>query len=143
MLEMVLTYIHNWFERETVIGEWTIEGGRIDLPHVQEGQFYRIKGSVFNDGLHRHPDGYLRDETFRGGISALVIPRSLLELVDEIAEWQAKYGEAEQSPYVSESFENYSYSKGTVAGASSNSDLTSGWQREFKGRLIPYRKIED
>lgn len=139
MLEQVLIHIHNRFERESVIGNWTIEGGSIELPHVQEGQYFWIVGSVFNDGLHKYPCDDLVDETFYGCVWSLVIPRELVELATEIEEWQEKYGEKVSGPYTSESFADYSYSKDT--GSASDGDLTSGWQRAFRSRLIPYRKL--
>lgn len=140
MLEKVLTYIHNWYERDVQAGTWRIEGGTLDLQHVQPGQFYRICGSVFNDGLHQHPADDLTDEEFKGAVWALAIPPALLELVGEIEEWQAANGSAAESPFASESFENYSYTKGSAAGSSS-ADPSNGWQRHFMARLVPYRKL--
>lgn len=141
MLQKVLTFIHNWFERDVIAGQWQITGGTLELPHVQEGQYYRIVGSVFNDGLHQYPSDDLKDETFRGGVWALAIPPDLIALAKEIEEWESKYGEATAGPYASESFGGYSYSlAGSVAGGGSE-DPTNGWQRQFSARLIPYRKI--
>lgn len=54
MLEEVLLHIHNWFVVASHEGRWKIEGGALDLPFLQEGQYYRIVGSVFNDGLHKY-----------------------------------------------------------------------------------------
>lgn len=141
MLEKVLTYIHNWFECSLRVDEWEIKDGCLDLPHVQDGQYFRIVGSVFNDGLHQQPVDDLVDETFIGGVYALAIPKAFLDLVEEIKEWDAKYGEGAASPYSSESFENYSYSKASASSAGGSSDPSNGWQREFRSRLIPYRKI--
>lgn len=139
MLEQILVYIHNWFERQMRVAQWTIEGGSINLPHVQDGQYFRIVGSTFNDGLHQYPCDDLTDETFVGGVWALVIPHELVELSEEIKDWQEKYGEKAEGPYTSESFGGYSYSKDS--GDSQTGDLTTGWQRAFRSRLIPYRKL--
>lgn len=139
MLEQVLVHIHNWFERDYVWSEWKIEGGALDLPHVQEGQYFRITGSVFNDGLHQYPAKDLKDEIFTGSIYGLAIPKSVIDLAYEIKEWQDKNGSAADSPFSSESFENYSYSK--ASNASNSGDSLSGWQKAFSGRLNPYRKL--
>lgn len=138
MLEKVLVHIHNWFERDKASGTWVIEDGSIDIHGIQEGQYFRIIGSVFNDGLHQYPASELTDETFKGSIWGLAIPKDLLSLVDEISEWQEKY-EGADSPFASESFGGYSYSKGSEP--SSADDPLNGWQRHFASRLNPYRKL--
>lgn len=62
MLEQVLTHIHNWFRVRDGAngihpGKYIIQDGGIALPFLQDGQYFRICGSVFNDGLHRYgPD---------------------------------------------------------------------------------------
>lgn len=142
MLEQVLTHIHNWFQIEIYHGEYTIEGGSIALPFLKNGQYFRICGSLFNDGLHRYgPDmEYLEDETFTGSIWALAVPKSVVEISEEIAEWQEKYGTVLKSPYTSESFGGYSYTKSSGAGDSSGSD---GWHVAFRARLNPYRKLRE
>ena len=138
MLEQILTYIHNWFEQDVCTTEWKIEDGCLDLPHVQDGQYFRIVGSVFNDGLHQAPATDLHDETFKGAVWALAIPPTILKLSEEIEAWMEKHGEAAQSPYSSESFGGYSYSKDGANGAA---DGLTGWQKAFNVRLIPYRKL--
>ena len=142
MLEQVLLYIHNWFVRQTTSGVFTIDGGTINTPSgfVQDGQYFRIKGSVFNDGLHQWPPSDLTDETFEGYVQALAIPKQVIDLATEIEEWQEKYGDIVSGPYQSESFANYSYSKGSYSGADGSSDGPS-WQSVFKSRMNPWRKI--
>ena len=113
MLNEILQYLHNWFsdpvERRT--GTWTIENGTLDLPFLAEGQYFRIVGSVLNDGVYQYPATDLADETFDGAIWPLRIPLDLLSLVSDIEDWQSKYGAAVAAPYQSESFGGYSYSK--------------------------------
>lgn len=142
MLEEVLTHLHNWFQREIYSGEYTIENGRIELPFLQEGQYFRILGSTFSDGLHRYGPGMelLRDETFEGAVWALAVPKAVEELAEEIGAWRGKYGEVLDSPYTSESFGGYSYSKASGAGDSTGS---GGWQGAFRARLNPYRKLRE
>ena len=139
MLEQVLMNIRNWFTVDGGIysGTFTIEDGGITLPFLANGQYFRICGSVFNDGLHQYPEDDLVDETFNGTIWALAIPPAVVDLADEISKWQEKNGEASVSPYQSESFGGYSYSKAT--DAETGGAVT--WQSAFKKQLSAWRKI--
>lgn len=147
-LEDILYHIHNWFER-SVIGAkgCVIESGELPASisaQISEGQWYRIEGSMLNDGLHRHPDLSLVDETFDGKVSLLAIPKPLIRLaqrvqdyIDQTAEGNEK---ARRSPYQSESFGGYSYSLKSGSGSNSASGGLSGWQSEFAGELNAWRK---
>lgn len=139
MLEQVLMNIRNWFTVDGGIhsGTFTIKDGGITLPFLADGQYFRICGSVFNDGLHQYNVLDLTDEKFTGTIWALAIPKSVIELADEIQKWQEKNGEASVSPYQSESFGGYSYSKAT--DAETGGAVT--WQSAFKQQLSAWRKI--
>ena len=139
MLEQVLMNIRNWFPVKGGIhsGTFTIKDGGITLPFLANGQYFRICGSVFNDGLHQYPEDDLVDETFNGTIWALAIPKAVIELADEIGKWQEKNGEAASSPFSSESFGGYSYSKAT--DAETGGAVT--WQSAFKQQLSAYRKL--
>ena len=139
MLEQVLMNIRNWFTVDGGIhsGTFTIEDGGITLPFLANGQYFRIIGSVFNDGLHKYPAADLVDEEFSGAIWALAIPKAVIELADEIQKWQEKNGESSTSPYQSESFGGYSYSKAT--DAETGGAVT--WQSAFKKQLSAWRKI--
>ena len=139
MLEQVLMNIRRWFPVEGGIhsGTFTIKDGGVTLPFLADGQYFRICGSVFNDGLHQYNVLDLTDETFTGTIWALAIPKSVIELADEIQKWQEKNGEASVSPYQSESFGGYSYSKAT--DAETGGAVT--WQSAFKQQLSAWRKI--
>lgn len=147
MLEQVLTEIHNWFRvRDSVdgihSGKYTIENGGITLPFLRDGQYFRILGSVYNDGLHQYGPAMevLRDEQFDGAVWALAVPESVVKLAGEIAAWQDKYGAVVDSPYTSESFGGYSYSKASGAGDSAGS---GGWQGAFRARLNQWRKLRE
>lgn len=139
MLEQVLMNIRNWFTVEGGIhsGTFSIKGGGITLPFLVDGQYFRIIGSVFNDGLHQYPAADLVDEEFSGAIWALAIPPAVVDLADEIQKWQAKNGEVASSPFSSESFGGYSYSKAT--DAETGGAVT--WQSAFKRQLSAWRKI--
>ena len=143
MLENVLSHLKNWFLVPDGVhsGTFTILNGYFELPFMQDGQYYRICGSVFNDGLHKYGDAsdILTDEEFTGTIWALAIPKAVIDLAEEIEEWQKKNGEASQSPFTSESFGGYSYSKATdsVTGAPAT------WQTVFRPQLNQWRKARE
>ena len=139
MLEAVLRHLKNWFLVPGGVhhGIYTIEGGSITLPFLQKGQYFRIIGSVFNDGVYRYNGQHeLKDEEFDGTIWVLAIPDALLHIAEEIEAWQTKYGAAVSGPYQSESFQGYSY---TLKGGDNANGAT--WQSVFASRLNPWRKL--
>lgn len=138
MLEQVLDYIHNYFVRKVVRGSFTITDGKINV-ELLDGQYFKIVGSVFNDGVHNTYDN-LTDEEFRGEVWAMGVPNAILEIANEIDDWMDKYGAAINSPYQSESFGGYSYSKAS-AGGNGNSGGTASWQEVFGRRLNQWRKV--
>lgn len=137
MLEQILMHLNNWFLVPDGVHEGTyeIKDGSIVLPFLASGQYFRICGSVFNDGLHQYTAEDLIDETFTGSVWALAIPRQLVTMSDDIKDWTEKN---RPSAYTSESFGGYSYSKAT---GSSGAPL--GWQDVFRTQLNPYRKIRE
>ena len=136
MLEQVLRHLNNWFLVEIHEGTFTVENGSITLPFLLTNQYFRIVGSVFNDGLHQYPAVDLTDETFTGSVWALAVPQAVIELAAEIEAWETKNGEAASGIYQSESFGGYQYSKQT---ASDGGQLTV-WS-VFRKRLNQWRKL--
>ena len=132
MIDAICASLRNYFVVEIVHGEYTVTDGGITLPFLAAGQFFRVVGSVFCDGVYRYGDALPADETFDGAIWAMAIPPTLEELAAEIEEWKQKNAEAINSPYQSESFGGYSYTKG--------SDSAS-WQGVFAKRLNRWRKL--
>lgn len=142
MLTELCQELRNWFDRERHVGTFTITGGNITADFLQEGQYFRIMGSIFSDGVHKYPAAGLPDETFEGAVWALAIPQAVIKLAQEIQAWQTKYGGADgvaTSPFASESFGGYSYTKGS--SASSAGAQTSTWQSVYKSRLNAWRKL--
>ena len=139
MLEQVLMHLKNWFLVPGGIheGTYTIEDGGITLPFLENGQYFRICGSVFNDGLHQYPASDLKEETFDGTVWALAVPQAVIDLALEIEAWETKNGDAARSPFAAESFGGYSYSKAT--GSASGGAVT--WQSAFRGRMNAWRKL--
>jgi len=134
-----LTYLNNWFivPGGVYLGMHLIKDGTLSVPFLRDGQYFRVLGSVFNDGLHQHPADDLIDEEFTGAVWALAVPKTVVSLSEEIGKWQEKYGTMVSSPFTSESFGPYSYSK------SSGADGSGGWQSAFASQLAPWRKIHE
>ena len=149
MLTAICQYLKNWFNRKPdgsdypkYEGTFTIQGGVIDL-ELESGQYFRVMGSLFNDGVHKAGDtnDVLTDETFTGAVWFMGIPPEVVQLATDISQWQEKYGGIDSealSPYASESFGGYSYSKGG-GGASCGSNVC--WQDVYGGRLQKYRRL--
>lgn len=132
--------LKNWFCKEQDIheGTYTIENGTLSLPFLIAGQYFRVAGSVLNDGVYKYDNELsLNDETFTGAIWAMKIPPSFLELADEIDAWIQKNGEIATSPLQSESWGGYSYSM--KAGAGDTGAVS--WKSVFGSSLNRWRKL--
>lgn len=139
MLEEILDFIHNYFIREVYRGTFKIESGILNVDFLQENQYFKIQGSIFNDGVHQYSDFSLVDEEFTGEIWAMAVPMAVIKLSDEIEAYVKEYGSKLDSPYQSESFGGYSYSKGS--GIDSHGNDINSWQSKFSSRLNHWRKI--
>lgn len=146
MLSELCRELRNWFDIDRQFGDFTIENGSIVAFNGDEpltNQYIRIVGSVFNDGVYKYPVSGLQDETFNGAVWFLAIPAEVISLSQDIDEWKAKYAgvdSAAMSPFNSESFGGYSYSKS--GGGSSDGATNAGtWQGAFASRLNMWRKI--
>lgn len=154
MLTELCQYLKNWFELDQMSGEVTITDGTItvvsdsllyggSVPTIQTGQYIHIEGSVFNNGVYQYGEDALTNETFEGTVWLMGIPKAVIDLDAEITAWRQKYeaiSSPAMSPFNSESFKGYSYSKSTVSGGS-GSESALGWQNVFGPRLAPWRKI--
>lgn len=154
MLTELCQYLKNWFELDQLSGKVTITDGNItvvsdsllyggSVPTIQTGQYIHIEGSVFNNGVYQYGEDALTNETFEGTVWLMGIPQAVIDLDAEITAWRDKYesiSSPAMSPFNSESFKGYSYSKSTVSGGS-GSESALGWQNVFGPRLAPWRKI--
>lgn len=131
MFETICAHIHNDFEVSRAAGRFVIAGGTLPLEDMAAGEYFRIIGSRFNDGVYRYPAEGLPDEAFDGAVARLRPPRAFLKLVAEIEAWRAKYGGAAEGPYQSES----------VIGVYSYTRDGAGWQKVFAGRLDEWRRL--
>ena len=148
MLDEICAYLKNWFDRDLpkYVGSSKIENGQIAFSGggmgIQHGQYYRVMGSVFNDGVWRYGIDSLIDEEFEGAVWLMAVPQSLISIADSISEWQDRYGGTDtqnMSPFSSESFGGYSYQKSQ--GGASDGSVGVSWQSVFATRLKRWKKL--
>ena len=147
MLDEILAYLKNYFVIDTLYGKFVIEDGIIRYADgkplvIANMQYFRVVNSMYNDGVYRYykdtPIDFVQDEEFSGAIWRLAIPQDVIALADDVSAWVKKYSAADApalSPFTSESFGGYSYSKSTPVGSQCS------WQNAFSNRLDRYRKI--
>lgn len=147
MLDEILAYLKNYFVIDKLFGDFVIENGCIRYANGEEvslknGQYFRVIGGM-NSGIYQHfddtPIDFVTDEAFNGAIWRLAIPQDLISIADEMAAWREKYeriGEPAMSPYQSESYNGYSYTKQTPSNGSVGMLFTI-----YGKTLARYRKI--
>ena len=154
MLQQVCDHIHNYFIKSCHVGTYAVaEGVLSPLPPLKEGQRFWIVGSDLNDGVYTyHSTGIrndddteaagLQDETWSGTVCSMAVPPAVIELSAEINSWVAKYGDAVNSPYQSESVIGvYSYSKKQSYAGSTKPNQEGTWQDIFSSKLNRWRKV--
>lgn len=139
-VEMIIDEIcaecKNYFTVGTFYDTFTITDGEISLSSsIKDGQYFRIVGSLFNDGVYQAHTSDLIDETFDGAVWAMAVPPNVVALAAEIEEYN-KSEAAQISPYTSESFGGYSYSRNTDSNG-----LPIQWKTVFANKLNRYRRI--
>lgn len=138
MLADLCKQLNNWFDYKRLFGTFTISEGTLEVEGAQTGQYIRICDSVFNDGVYQYPVSGLKDETFEGVIWLMAVPDEVIRLSNEIDEWIEKYSDTLQSPFQSESFGGYSYSKGSSTGSDGTGTT---WSDIFADRLRRWQKV--
>lgn len=131
--------VKNYFDVDRRFGRYTISGGKIQIPDMLPGQYFRICDSVFNDGVYKYPAENLTDEVFDGAIWYMAVPPDVVSLIDDMTTWETKNADAINSPYQSESFGGYSCSLRT-GGTSSGSGGYTAFDH-FSNRLNRWRKV--
>lgn len=147
MLSEVCAEIKNYFthEGDRHIGDFAIVDGVITPSFDIPTDYIRIVGSHKNDGVHKVSDHDLVDEAeFHGAVWVMSPPKDFLALVKDIDDWQKKNGDVDSlamSPFYSENFGGYSYSKS--AGSVSGSGASTTWQSTYANRLNIYRRVRE
>ena len=137
-LTEICAELRNYFEvpNGRHFGKFTISGGSIaPLDFLQAGQYFRIIGSLFNDGVHQYKVSDLTDEVFNGAVWSMDVPPAFIDLAAEIEEYNNSDA-GKPSPFTAESFGGYSYTKATDANGA-----PIGWQKAFASRLNKWRKL--
>lgn len=137
-LDELCRELKNYFKKSTYFGNFEIVDGKIQTLDeiLKQGQYFRIVGSVFNDGIYQYPTSNLIDEEFEGAVLAMAVPKEVIALASEIDEWEKANEKSLNSPYQSESFGGYSYS---LKNGGDSGGLT--WQSHFKTKLNKWRKL--
>ena len=144
-LTEVCANIKNYFVHKVFSGTFTISPDAAPLDSLLDGQYFAIFGSVLNNGVWQNTAAdlaNLRAESFTGQIWSMSVPRDFEQLCEDIAAWRTKneaVDSVNMSPYTSESFGGYSYSKGGSSGFDGGTAVT--WQSQFAKRLNTYRRI--
>ena len=137
----ICAYLNNYFWRTKRDVKINIVGGTFSVDFLKEGQYFRIVNSDFNDGVWKYPATGMKDEQFTGSIWSMAVPSAVIDLAVNIKAWRDKYeapGSEMLSPFNSESFGNYSYSKGSASAGTTN---PNSWQTVFAAQLAPYRRL--
>lgn len=140
MLSEICAYLRNYFYHgEPTIGKIEIVNGALKEPYgLKANQYFRIVGSMFNDGVYQYPLTTLQDETFNGAVWGMAVPPELISLISDIEAWQTKYGQSVNSPYAAESISATGYSR---SKCSADSVGSIGWQNAFSKMLARWRKL--
>ena len=148
MLTQICQYLRNWFDKKMdgtsypkYSGDFTIVEGEIVLD-LAVGTYIRIIGSLFNDGVYRYGDASLTDEEFNGDVWVMSIPKPVVDAAKWAEAWVGLNGGADSaanSPFASESFGGYSYSKGASTSGGNGASVFE--QAYMINALAPWRKI--
>lgn len=145
-LDVLCAELKNYFIKDRAaihLGDFEVKNGMVSpLDFLKVGQYFRIVGSDLNDGvyLYNGEPMDLKDEVFNGAIWAMSVPPIVIALSADIDAWRAKneaLDSENMTPYTSESFDGYSYSK----GGNSKGGTATSWQSQFADRLKPYRRL--
>ena len=136
MIGELLHEIRNYFDKSRHFGTFRIVDGSpiFDGIPIQTGQYFRIYGSAFNDGVYMYPCVDLGGGRSIKKIWLLAIPQEIIELNEEIDKWDELYGVS--GPFNNESFAGYAYTRATAKNGGKYT-----WKDEFAGQLKRWRKI--
>lgn len=149
MLTEICAHLKNYFDYSRFYGDISISGGAVSCRGVQidmdEGQYFALFRPHYCLGIFRYGDE-LEDRTVKNGSVWLMdIPPAIFAAIEWAEKWNELNGGADSaanSPFQSESFGGYSYSKGsTYKDADSAIGASVFDQAQFKAMLSPYQKM--
>ena len=131
---------NNYFVKEKVSGTFELNPNVAPISLI-ENQYFRIVGSVMNDGVYRNDAESLATlvaEEFTGEIWSMAVPRDFLTLCEEIEAFNSKMNEiaSKDNGFTSENFDGYSYSRASSLSPAQQSE----WDNLNK-RLNTYRRV--
>lgn len=128
-------FIHD-YDDDIYLDIYTISDGAITpFDFIETDQYFRIVGSMFNDGVYKNTTSLeLVDEVFTGAVWAMYVPPNFLVIV---AEADAYLTANPDSTITSESFGGYSYNK----ASGNNGGLLSYLPKSISDKLKVYRKL--
>ena len=135
--------LRNWFDRARYIGNITLDAnGGVYCNGVAiglaEGQYFRVIGSVFADGVHVYPDTETTVESFDGAVWAMAVPPDFLSLAQEIEDWNTNARPKMLGPYSSENLSSSGYS---YQRQSAEDMAKADYKTVFGARLNKWRKL--
>lgn len=151
MMTEICQYLGNWFDRDQkkyygnfMISGYTVSSSDDGDMGIKTGQYFRIIGSALNDGVWVNGDKRLRDEIFEGAVWLMAVPPAVTSIAAEIAQWMTAYGgvgSSMMSPFNSESFAGYSYTKASGYSRSNKDSGIGGWKDVYGFRLAGWKKL--
>lgn len=128
-------FTHNYFDREDepISGTFAFEPDTVP-DGVVNGQYFRVIGSIFNDGVHKAGDADLTAETFTGRVQPMRVPPAFVALALTITEYDKAIPAG--GKYTSQSFNGWS---GTLASGSDGLPAT-GIDR-YRTEINRWRKL--
>lgn len=145
MLTRVCRYLKNWFVKESYPGNITVSDGKVYCNgseiEMSEGQHFALVRTRYVYGAYSYGDE-IEDSEFEGAVWIMDVPQDVLDVVARMTEWETANGgvdSAAMSPYQSESFGGYSYSKASGSNGKVGSSVFDN--AEFASVLRPFKKI--
>ena len=135
MLYEVMQHCKNFFPKKYFEGTFEVKDGLLRLPEETACRYMLVEGSALSDGVWYIYDT-LEDEVFTGVVTLLAPPKSFLDLVKDIEEWRTSNEPGTLTPYASESFGGYSYTRAT-----NGSGKAVSWHDVFSSRLKIWRML--
>ena len=137
---------NNYFYRTYEYDTFAINNGVISSNgKYLVNQYIKIEGSILNDGVYKIEKmdndkiniASLQDEIFEGCIYGLAVPKGFIELSEKVNEFLVD-PKAKITDISSESFNNYSWSKGKK---SNGANIT--WNDVFIDDVRAFKQIYD
>ena len=150
MLLEICGYLKNFFVDTNYTGHITVVDGTVfcdgkEIAIAQDQYFTLVNEKAKSIlGIYKYGKGELKDRDIAGAVWLMDVPDDLLALAGEITAWMEKYGGVESmalSPFNSESFAGYSYSKASGSSSDNSNNGTPMWVSQFGGRLARWRRI--